>query len=269
MTRDDIVNDVLRTKKYSNVDKAVVERISVETLPKYNKQKDVLRAVKKELHIIYESFLQGGCYSKAEAILNSYESAAHCITDKDCSVSLMALHTSTNERLGQVEEIYDFISQYVTTSSNVIDIGCGFNPFALPFFKQLPKEYFAFDISLSTIQVLNMYFKLAGLDYKAAICDAAIQTPGISGIPDSNTKVLFMFKLFPILERQKKGRAFEILKSINCEASIVSFPLKSVSGKEKGMETHYSSKFEKDLPTEYTIKEKAVFENEMFYVLEK
>jgi len=259
MTINEIAEEILHSKKYSNVDRAVVERIIAETIPKYPKHKDVIKAVKKELHIIHESFLQADCHIKAGNILDSYSGDAK--NDKELSLRIMALHTSTKERLGQAAEIYEHISRYVKSEDTIIDIGCGFNPFTLPFFHEKPKNYFAFDINLSTVQTLNAYFKCAGLPYSAEISDAVIQTPGVHG------DVLFMFKLFPLLERQKKGRAFEIMVNLDCKISIISFPLESTSGREKGMEAFYSAEFEKGLPSDFSITEKVKFTNEMFYIV--
>jgi len=262
MTIGEITDEILRSKKYSNVGRAIVERMSKEILPKYAKQKDVLKAIKKELHIIHESFLQEECHAKADAILTAY-SGVDAKADKSLSAGLMALHTSTKERLGEAEAIYGCISRYVTPDDSLIDIGCGFNPLALPFFNELPKSYFAFDINLSTVRTLNTFFKLANLPYSAGISDATTETPDICG------DILFMFKLFPLLQRQKKGRSFELLESMDCRISIVSFPLKSTSGKEKGMEAFYTAQFEKDLPACFSIIEKVNFTNEMFFMLEK
>jgi len=262
MTVHEIAGEILKSKKYSNVDRSVIERITAETMPKYAKQKDIVKAVKKELHIIHESFLQVECYSKADKILNTYI-GDDIKTDRDLALRLMELHTSTKERLGQETEIYDFICKYVKTGDIVIDIGCGFNPFTLPFFTDLPEEYIAYDIDSSTIQTLEAYFRLAGLPYRSEICDAVVRTPSEQG------DTLLLLKLFPLLERQKKGRAFEILEKMEYRTSIVSFPLKSTSGKEKGMEAFYTENFENGLPSSLSIIEKVKFFNEIFYIVEK
>jgi len=262
MTVQEITNEVLKSKKYSDVDRAVIERISAETIPKFVKQKDIVKAVKKKLHLIYESFLPEECLTKAEIYLENY-SGDDIKADKDFSTLVMELHVSTRERLGQAEEIYEYVCRYITSVDTVIDLGCGFNPFALPFFTTLPKRYLAFDISFSTIHVLNRFFRLAGLPYSADKSDAVVFRPDVSG------HVLFMFKLFPLLEQQKKGRAFEVLKSSACKTSIVSFPLKSASGKEKGMEAFYSNLFESWLPYGFVIVDKRKFKNELFYVVER
>ena len=262
MTIRDVTDEVLRSKKYSKIDRDVIDRISAETIPRYARQRDVVKAVKKKLHIINASFLPDVCHAKAQAYLETF-SGDSLKTNTDFASSIMALHVSTNERLGQAAEIYEYICKFVKAADSIIDIGCGFNPFALAFFTVLPKSYHAFDISSSTIDVLNKFFRLAGLPYTAQLCDVVAQRPAVYG------DVLFMFKLFPILEQQKEGCAFDILKSLNCHTSIVSFPLKSASGREKGMEAFYAAKFESGLPSGFAIVDKTVFENEMFYVVEK
>ena len=100
-------------------------------------------------------------------------------------------------------------------------------------------------------------------DYSAEIFDAAAQMPLVFS---QGQTALFMFKLMPLLERQKKGHGFRIMKNPNFKKIIVSFPTKSAGGREKGMEAFYSSFFESKLPTELVIAEKAVFKNEMFYI---
>jgi len=262
MTKYEVTEEILRSKKYSAVDKEVIERLSAEIIPKYKKQKDVIKTVKKELHIINESFFTDECHAKANTIINTY-SGDNIENDREVSKELMALHASTKERLEQIDEIYGFLSGYISADDNITDIGCGFNPFALPFLSHKPKNYAAYDICNMTIQVLNNYFRTANPAYTAQINDAATKTPAI------NTDVLFIFKLFPLLERQKKGRAFEILNSMDYNNAVISFPLKSASGKEKGMEAFYSAAFEKNIPPALTIKEKAIFKNEMFYVVNK
>jgi len=260
MTKNEIADEILRSKKYADIDRAAVERISAETIPKYGKQKDIVKAVKKELHIIHESFFPDECHLKAGTLLNSYTGSG-VGADKDLAARLMALHASTKERLRQAVEIYGFISGYFGKDDDIVDLGCGFCPFALPFYNELPKSYLAYDISSATIKLLDRYFKLAGLPYSAEICDAAAKTPGARG------SVLLMLKLYPVLERQKQSRAFEVMQALGCATSIISFPLKSASGREKGMEAFYATRFEKGLPAGFTVVKKEKFANEMFYVV--
>jgi len=262
MNPTDITTEILTSKKYTNIDETVVLRITTETIPKYTKRKDIIKAVKKELHIIHESFLPDDCHKKADTLITNY-TGTNITTDRELTLKLLPLHSSTKERIGQVKEIYQYLNEYINTEDEILDIGCGFNPFALPFLDNKPKTYTAYDINTATITLLNKYFERTPSPYQALINDAATQTP------KEQADTALLFKIFPLLERQKKGRSFEILKEMNCQLYIISFPLKSASGKEKGMEQFYSTQFETELPNEFTIIDKKVFTNEMFYILEK
>ena len=237
-----------------------MERICTETVTKYAKRKDILKAVKKELHIIHGSYLPDNCCCEAEALIDGY-TGDNIKMDKGFAAQLMALHVSTRERLGQAVDIYPYLNRFIQAEDIIIDIGCGFNPFALPFYNKWPKSYIAYDICLSTICMLTKYFELTGLPYRAEILDAVSQIPEIQG------DVALMFKLFPLLDRQKKGRAFELLNLLSFRTAIISFPIKSASGREKGMEAFYSSHFEGGLQAGFNIVDKAVFENELFYIV--
>jgi len=262
MNPSDITTEILNSKKYANIDETVILRITTEIIPKYTKRKDIIKAVKKELHIIHDSYLLDDCHKKADTLITNY-TGLNITTDRELTLKLLPLHSSTKERLCQVKEIYQYLNEYINTEDKILDIGCGFNPFALPFLDNKPKMYTAYDINTATITLLNKYFNHTTLPYQALINDAANQTP------KEQADTALLFKIFPLLERQKKGHAFELLKELNCQLFIVSFPLKSASGKEKGMEQFYSAHFETKLSNDFSIIDKKVFNNEMFYVLEK
>jgi 16S rRNA (guanine(1405)-N(7))-methyltransferase len=215
-------------------------------------------------------------------------------SDREFAVRIMGLHASTSERAGQIREIFDALNRHFEPGDAIIDIGCGFNPFCLPFFNPTPESYYAYDVSGPTVDLINMYFgspggaymskplsvaynskqlnaahitKPPGGAYIAKQLDAASQSPDCHA-PRSKT-VVFMFKIIPLLEHQKKGRAFELLASMEYRAAIVSFPTKTASGRERGMEAFYSDMFAQKLPAGLKIAEKAMFGNEMFFIVNR
>jgi len=258
---NEITGIIAQSRKYAGVDRAVIERLSTDAAAKFTREKDAVKAVKKDLHLIHGAFIRESSHAKAEALLEAYPKDGDILCDRHFAVQLMALHASTKERLSEAEEIYESISRYITPEDCIADIGCGFNPFALPFFTCPPRGYLAYDIDSAAVKALNAFFVKTGRPYTASMCDAAARTPR------ERCGALFMFKLFPLLERQKKGRAFELISEMASKLSIVSFPLKSASGKEKGMEAHYSALFESGLPPGFEIIDRTAFSNEMFYVV--
>ena len=339
--------------KYSGVDSSTVERIYVEMSAKYGSQKEIIKAVKKELHIIYGSFLQKANLPRVHALIDGYAGADARLgtsnrtgagagaetqigtgagmgadasagagvgagldavagsgtdmyasagsdigtaagsdigSDRAFAARLMALHASTSERLRDAEAIYGFIGSRIKPGDTLVDLGCGFNPFALPYLNARPAVYIAYDICVQTIALINKYFALVNPAYCARILDAAAQSPvfgdgkvtiasggnlaaapGVAAdaIAEAGNAVLLMLKLFPLLERQKKGRACELLSAAHFRTAIVSFPTKSASGRDVGMEAFYSERFARSLPEGLIVADKAVFENEMLFVVNK
>ena len=303
------VQEILSAKKYSGLDRSVVERICSQIAPRYTKHKDAIKAIKTELHIIYGAFLSRDCHARAGSLIDGYI-GEDIYSDRDFAARLMELHISTAERAADAEGIYSLVSDWIRPDDTLTDIGCGFNPFALPFLKNMPKSYIAYDICTRTINLLNRYFAPLCPRYRAELSDAITQIPPdllkrtqcepayealaslvgessgspvgeavaplvgeSAGSPVGETaepaRVIFMFKIFPLLEQQKKGRAFELLRTMEYQTAIISFPTKSSSGRERGMEAFYTDMFHRGLPDGLTILDKAVFNNEMFFIVRK
>ena len=76
-----------------------------------------------------------------------------------------------------------------------------------------------------------------------------------------------MFKVLPLLERQKAGAAMRVLESLNVKNIVASFPTRSLSGRDVGMEKHYSEWMEEHIPENRTVAARFTEGNEMFYIL--
>ena len=258
MKTDDAAARVLASVKYSGIDPAFVARVCGEMAVKYPHGGDAVKATKRLLHIAHECFLHKDAHKNALALLPTSTNET-----VETATRIMRLHASTCERLPNAGEIYGWLGQYINAESIVYDIGCGFNPFALPLLAVPPKEYAAYDISADTVNLLNTYFDALYPAYRAGLLDA------VTTAPQGHADVALMLKLLPVLEQQKKGRGFALLLETDFSSAIVSFPLRSVGGKLKGMESFYSTWFEQNLPASLMIAEKHIFSNELFYVVMK
>lgn len=263
MIETEIYEELLKSKKYADITPDVLTRVCRDAVLRYSKKKDALKYAKTELHIINDSYLLNDCHKNAAKLIAAYKEK-NILSDREFSFALLNLHASSKERVNNVEEIYLFLSSYINENTVLGDIGCGFNPFALPFLPVKPLKYYAYEINGETVDVLNTYFHTANnADYHADALDAVTHTP------EMHFDTVFLFKLLPVLQQQKKGRAFTILEELSFDSAIISFPIKSLSGKEKGMESHYSSFFEEGLPNLFSVIEKRIIGNELFYVIRR
>ena len=245
MDKQKIFEEIKRSKTYSQISDFTINRLIDNGCSKFKKEKDVIKYVKKELHIVWGVFLK--------KITNF---------DNLTREELITLHRSTDERKNFVEDFYKKIFESIQGDiKNIADYGCGFNPLNIDHM-DLPKDctYFAYDIYEPEIEFLNKHLKKK--IFKGVVRD-------IFEEDSRQYDLVFLFKILPVLEEQKKGSTKEILQNLNTKYFAISFPLKSLSGKDVGMQTFYTQSFENILSElEYTY-EKIVFENELVYIVKK
>ena len=250
-----IYNQIILSKKYAHLYAPLIMRICREEYAKYKKDKDRIKSVKNKLHIIYGAFFSDECHKKAEAVIK--------LNNENMSAEIMRFHVSTNERLNILDEFYNFIFDITGQTESIIDIGCGFNPFALPYMRTNIKKYYAYDIDCRTVKLINNYFDLLGLPNLADCIDIIAETPR------DTADVAFIFKLMPVIEAQSPGRAFKILEEIGAGHIVVTYPVKSLCGKNKGMSINYARAFEAGTDADFKIIAQKIIGTELIYIIKK
>ncbi|MCL2217969.1 MAG: hypothetical protein FWB91_13260 [Defluviitaleaceae bacterium] len=256
------------TAKYSMLYPPLVERILAEEAS----AKDPLKAAKTRLHQLYGAYVQGNTHKKAAALLKATNDLSE-ITEETIK-AILRLHDSTKERLADLGDFYEFIAAHVCQKASgrvetIMDLGCGFNPFSVPLMpgplRKSLQSYHAYDIDMRTKDILNRFFSALGLPPGADCADLALATP------PEKADVAFLLKLLPVLEAQSPGRGFQLAREINTCFLVITYPLKSLSGREKGMGRNYSAAFERaaaDGTMGQIIAQKR-FGNELVYILRK
>ena len=223
--------------KYNMLHPPLVARIAAEEASKGGKHYE--KAVKTRLHQMFGAYVQGNAHKKTAALLQTLEAGGDVMK---VSTAIMALHASTKERLPHQAAFCEFVTKHTGKVETVADLGCGFNPFSVPYWQSggCPiSAYHVYDIDTRTRDLINRFFTCLGLPAYAACADLAVETPA------ENVDVALMCKLVPVLEAQRPGRGFELARLQNAKYLVVTYPLKSLGGREKGMGKNYVAQFEK------------------------
>lgn len=251
---------VLQSKNYRDVGEETVERLCAAAAPKYDRLPQAVKAVKTQLHTAHGAFFPPGCHREAARLLAAEgEKLTRSGGEaRELTLRLLALHPSSRERLPHLEEIVEFLAPVTERAQRILDLGCGFWPMALPL---LPHGdsllYQAGDVDRATVALLNRYFSLGVCRGRAALMDAAGE------LPQADT--VFLFKLLPVLEQQEKGFSGRLLRRLSAGEVVISFPTKSMSGREKGMEQFYSQWFLEHIPEDLEILRSETIGNELFF----
>ena len=255
-------------KKYGNLHPGLVERICHEE----REQKKTDKAAKTRLHQLYGAYIRPNSNKKAKALIKQLTGFASSSMPRSPTfhnhiVDLLGLHSSTSERLPYYSDFYNFILSHTGTVQRVLDLGCGFNPFSLPFYPHKLTEYHAVDIDLHTKDLINAFFEIMHLP-KYATCEDLV-----SITPKTDVDLALMLKLFPVLEAKNPGRAYSLANELNTTWLAITFPTKSLGGKKKGMATNYKANFEeamnKNALSNFKLTAECRIGNELIFILKR
>lgn len=258
---EELLEKLLHSRKYQDICPDTIRRIFDECMQKYKKPKDAEKAAREKLHGITGAFLSrdeaGRCYYD----MMQWITAGH--QDKDLHRALER-HASTRERLplDRTDAMYAHIFETTGQPTTVLDLACGLNPIYLGA-RGISVE--GADISGQATETVNLFGKFAKLPVHAVcadlLCDGAI--------PSERFDLCLLFKILPLLERQRSGAATEVLERINAEYIVISFPTRTLGGRNVGMEENYTAWMESHLPGKYAVAERFTSENELFYILKE
>jgi 16S rRNA (guanine(1405)-N(7))-methyltransferase len=260
-----IASKIIHSPKYRSLYPETINRIVKSCLLKYP-PKIAEKEARNLLHQIWSAYYFGyfGRPKFDKILLEIKTAIKDGLPIKDALSPVLELHSSTRERKPIVELFYKEIFKITGNPQSIIDWACGLNPLTI-LWMGLPKDarYAAYDIDSEEIEFLNDVFSLLKIkNAKAAIEDLFFGPP-------KEADIVFMFKVLPLLEKQQRGSAVEIMAKQKCRFLVVSFPVKSISGKERGMADFYSEQFEKSAEALRWRFKKLPFSQEIVFVVKK
>jgi 16S rRNA (guanine(1405)-N(7))-methyltransferase len=269
---DGIVSAVASSRKYQGLCTDTIRRIAAHELATHGNTKTAIKATKRRLHQVYGAFEWDVDYDAAFRQLETAFSAGSDLEIQAACRQLMEGHSSTRERLPILDDFYPSIFGVTELPRSVLDLGCGLNPMALPWMDLVPQpgsgrataaRYIALDIDATRVHFLNRYLALAGLEPLARCQDILAQPP------DDIVDVALLLKMSPTLERQEPGSTLRLVDQLRAAHVVVSFAVKSLGGREKGMAQHYQRQFVAWAEERQWLVERLTFETELVFVVAK
>lgn len=234
-------------KKYSDVCPDAIRRVIAECEGRYKKPKDVEKAVRERLHGVTSAFNDLGGDGLAE------------ISDDAALENALRRHASTRERLPlpAMDALYARLFEVTGAPKSILDLACGLNPVYLQ--HRFDCRVVGVDVSKSCLNQIDPA-RGTGI-WGDLLCDGAV--------PSERFHISLLFKILPLLERQRAGAALDVMRAVNAEFLIVSFPTRTLGGRNVGMEEHYCAWMDAHLPENRAVADRLVTDNELFYVLKE
>ena len=233
----EIVERVLRSSRYRDVDPTLLARLAAEELPRARNADDAVKRVKRRLHQAVGAF-RGA--SRASAIASAWNGdLAEPAFRAACADALRA-HASTRERLRHVEAFYAGIWARTGAPARILDLGCGLGPLGLPWMGLAPDTiYIASDVDRRPLATVAEFLELVGQPHRVDVRDV------VADPPTDAADVALLLKLVTTLDRQDPEAATRLLRHLRVRHAVVSFPARSLGGRNKGMERTYRDRLER------------------------
>jgi len=238
---DQIVEAVLSSPKGRGISEDFVREIGKRELARRSNLKEAIKATKSKLHQVAGSNFDASASRRYGRWLE-YLKAAHESGDRElflkACMEVAAHHASTRERVPILEQFYATILAGLPAIHSVLDIACGLNPLFIPWMPLAQDvEYFGYDIYDDMTAFLNEFMALIGVRGRAETRDV------IRSCPTQNVQLAFVLKAIPCLEQVDGSAGLRILETLNADHVVVSFPVRSLTGKAKGMAVNYEARF--------------------------
>ena len=281
-----LIRDIKKKKELQSIDDNFVRESLIKHLqqepkllnllrenfnPKSKAYVSVIKTVRSQLRRVYGLFRDDPNKRKKlvqELLMTSSSSSSSSSSSKrtDLIKQILSTHSSTDERLPFYDRLYADIFTITGKPKTLLDLGCGINPFSFSCTKLQKCVYYAQDINEEEIGSINQYFQLLHKDNSSFSGKAVVADIATAVFPAAD--VCFLFKMTDVIDKGKgHKKTEELLKRIPAKYIVVSFPTKTMSGKE--MTAPRRSWMEwlcRRLGYEYTVLE---FPNELFYVVKK
>lgn len=249
---------LLQSKNCRDLCPDTVRRVWAECLQKYKRPKDAERAAREALHGISGAFMTPGEARQLAFDMQNW----HCNKTDVGLERILSRHASTRERLplADTDALFARIFDITSRPRSVLDVACGVNPLYLA---ARGIKTTGVDISGLAVDAVNRFGEVYGMPCRAVCADALC--PG--AIPKERFDAALLLKLLPLLERQRAGAALDVMRAVNADWLVASFPTRTLGGRNVGMAAQYSAWMEAHIPEGRKVAASFETGNELFYIL--
>ncbi len=233
---DQLIEAVVISPKYKFISRDLIYRIGSQEVRKRKNLKTATKETKNKLHQVGGSFFPNkmdyhSLFQTLEISNNKNENEM-----KDTCLQILKNHQSTLERLEILDHFYQRIFAQLPKINSILDLACGLNPLTSPWIPGFPGiQYQAIDVYSDLMDFINRVFLWLGIQGNS-VCQDILSINDLEPVD-----IAFLLKTAPCLELLESGSTNRLLEKIKAKYVLLTFPTKSIGGKNKGMVNNYSS----------------------------
>lgn len=234
----EVVDRVLGSSRYRDVDPAMVERLATEELPRARTIDDAVKRVKRRLHQSVGAFRGAPA---ADRLAAAWSGNLVDPAFRAACADAMSGHASTRERVPSLDRFFDGIWEATGGAPrHLLDLGCGLTPLSLPWMALDPSAaYHAFDVDDRSLTTVGRFLSLVDQPHEVTRADL------VTSVPAKAADVALLLKLVTTLDRQDAEAATRLLRALDVPHAVVSFTTRTLGGHGRGMERSYRARMER------------------------
>ena len=232
-----VVEILSSSSKYRDLAPEALERTARWAIERHSRPAEALKAAKRKLHQAFGAYLDPGSLRALERRLDALDAGADIV--ETCR-AVLRLHRSSAERLDRLDAFYAAIWAQTGFPAHILDVAAGFNGFALPFMGLPPStRYRAVEANRRVAEATGRLLKRLGRPGESLWADV------LGGIESGGADLALALKTLPCLDRQDDGASLALLRRLaDVPQVVVTYPARSLGGREKGMRKTYRSHVE-------------------------
>jgi len=264
-TLDELVSLVKASAKYQPIATELVREIGRKELAKRHSLKEAVKETRNKLHQIGSSYQEKPIpYDLWREELKGLPQDFQAEQVRGALLNFMRMHASTAERLSILEGFFSETLADFAPLTSILDLACGLTPLSLPWIPAAPHlEYTACDIYEDMTAFLGEFLARFKVKGSVSTCDLT------QIVPQTKAQVALLLKTIPCLDQVDKNAAGRLLRGLQTESILVSFPAQGLGGRGKGMRQNYETRFNELVEGENWEITRFDFENELAFLIRK
>lgn len=263
-TIQQLMDKVRSRSPYDQISPDLVRWIGQRELGKRHSFKEAVKTTRSKLHQVAGAYLDDDIdYDTWQTLLKNLPATLEDARLQTACLQWMEKHTSTRERLPIIDKFFRQTLEKIGPIESVLDVGCGLNPLALPW---MPVDedcaYYGLDIFSDMVQFLNRFLRHTGVQGEIKLHSL---TQGLEEV--APVQLALLLKTIPCVEQLDKSLGESLLDKIQAQYLLVSFPIHSLGGRQKGMRRHYEQHFMSIIKDRRFIFERFEFATELAFLL--
>lgn len=260
-----IVESVLQSARYRHIYPDVVRRIAEREISRRKTWKEAEKETRSRLHQIAGAYLESvPPYSKwLETLKSAPDADAYRLELR----RMMQCHASTRERLPMIDTFYERTLASIRPIRSILDIACGFNPLAVPWMGLVEgASYFGFDL-YGDMMLFGRAATRASTFAPSCTVETEARDLAVSP-PQIEADVALVLKFLPLLEQAGVTDPLGWLRGLKTRYALISFPTRTLGGRNVGMANSYSSRLTEILEQANWRSERIEMANELCFLVE-